>query len=49
MKIAVLSDIHGNYEALQTCIQYALERGAEAFIQPSLPISLIGRLSRPTY
>ncbi len=32
MKIAVLSDIHGNYEALQTCTQYALERGAKAFI-----------------
>lgn len=24
MKIAVLSDIHGNYIALQTCIKYAL-------------------------
>ncbi len=26
MDIAVLSDIHGNYEALKTCIQYLLIR-----------------------
>lgn len=31
MKIAVLSDIHGNYIALQTCLEYALKRGIKTF------------------
>lgn len=32
MKIAVLSDIHGNYAALQECIKYVLNRGVDAFV-----------------
>ena len=32
MKIAALSDIHGNYIALQKCIDYALDKGVETFI-----------------
>ncbi|WP_099468825.1 metallophosphoesterase family protein [Konateibacter massiliensis] len=32
MVIAVLSDIHGNYIALEKCIGYALERGADTFL-----------------
>jgi len=32
MKIAVLSDIHGNYIALQKCIDYALNKGIDTFI-----------------
>ena len=32
MKIAVLSDIHGNYIALQKCIEYALDKGVETFV-----------------
>lgn len=32
MKIAVLSDIHGNYVALQKCLVYAVNAGADAFI-----------------
>lgn len=32
MGIAVLADIHGNYEALKTCVQYALDRGITTFI-----------------
>lgn len=32
MEIAVLADIHGNSEALQTCIQYAYERKIKHFI-----------------
>ena len=32
MKIAVLSDIHGNYIALQKCIDYVLFKGVDAFI-----------------
>ena len=32
MKIAVLSDIHGNYIALQKCIDYALDKGIKTFI-----------------
>lgn len=32
MEVAVLSDIHGNYVALETCVNYALERGVENFI-----------------
>lgn len=32
MEIAVLSDIHGNYIALEKCIQYALTRDIHTFI-----------------
>lgn len=32
MKIAVLSDIHGNYIALQKCIDYALNKGINTFV-----------------
>ena len=32
MKVAVLSDIHGNYVALQECIDYALNREIDTFI-----------------
>ncbi len=32
MKIAVLSDIHGNYVALEECIRYALSRKVSLFI-----------------
>ena len=32
MKIAVLSDIHGNYHALRACYEDALSRGAEQFV-----------------
>jgi len=32
MEIAVLSDIHGNYMALEKCVNYALNRGIEKFI-----------------
>lgn len=32
MNIAVLSDIHGNYEALKACINYALEREITTFL-----------------
>ena len=32
MNIAVLSDIHGNYIALQKCLEYAIAKGIEAFI-----------------
>lgn len=32
MKIAVLSDIHGNHIALETCIEYALSQGVDEFI-----------------
>ncbi len=32
MRIAVLSDIHGNYIALQKCINYSLDKGIETFI-----------------
>ena len=32
IKIAVLSDIHGNYVALQKCIDYALNLGIETFV-----------------
>lgn len=32
MKIAVLSDIHGNYVALQKCIDYAIDSGIDTFI-----------------
>ena len=31
MKIAVMSDIHGNYVALERCIGYALSKGVHAF------------------
>ena len=33
MKIAVMSDIHGNYVALERCIEYALGEG----IWPIIP------------
>lgn len=32
MKIAVLSDIHGNYIALEECINYALDKGIDTFL-----------------
>lgn len=32
MKIAVMSDIHGNYVALERCIEYALSEGVQAFV-----------------
>lgn len=32
MEIAVLSDIHGNYEALRICIEYALNRNIKTFV-----------------
>lgn len=32
MKLAILSDIHGNYVALKTCMNYALEKGIINFI-----------------
>jgi putative phosphoesterase len=32
MEIAVLSDIHGNYKALQRCLEYALSRNINTFI-----------------
>lgn len=31
MKTAVLSDIHGNYHAFKSCIDYALEAGCDSF------------------
>ena len=31
-KIAVLSDVHGNYIALKRCVDYALERGINTFV-----------------
>ena len=31
-KIAVLSDIHGNYIAFQKCLEYVLGMGIRAFI-----------------
>lgn len=32
IKLAVLSDIHGNYPALRQCVEYALAGGVSAFI-----------------
>jgi len=32
MDIAVFSDIHGNYEALTTCLSYALDRNIDTFL-----------------
>lgn len=32
LNIAVLSDIHGNYAALQKCLQYAISRETDTFI-----------------
>lgn len=32
MKVAVLADIHGNYIAFRKCVEYALNKGIEAFI-----------------
>lgn len=43
-KIAVLSDIHGNYVALQECIKYALNRETDTFI---LLGDYIGELAYP--
>lgn len=44
MRIAVLSDIHGNYIALQECIDYALNRGIDTFI---LLGDYVGELAYP--
>jgi len=56
MKIAVLSDIHGNYIALQTCVKYALAQEISTFIflgdyvgelaYPERTMSLIYELSK---
>ena len=32
MKIAVMSDIHGNYIALNRCIEYALNNDVKSFV-----------------
>ena len=32
LNIAVLSDIHGNYAALQKCLDYAVTIGIDTFI-----------------
>lgn len=32
MELAVLSDIHGNYEAFQRCVEYVLERDIDTFL-----------------
>lgn len=32
MGIAVLSDIHGNYVALERCVRFALDRGIKQFL-----------------
>ena len=32
MNVAILSDIHSNSHALETCLQYALNRGVTAFL-----------------
>ena len=32
MEIAVLSDIHGNYIALEKCMNYALKRNIDTFL-----------------
>lgn len=32
MKIAILSDIHGNHVALEKCVEYALAEGIEEFV-----------------
>lgn len=32
MKIAILSDIHGNYVALERCMNYALDKGIDTFL-----------------
>lgn len=44
MEIAVLSDIHGNYVALERCITYSLERGIRTFIFLG---DYIGELAHP--
>ncbi len=31
MDIAVLSDIHGNYVALECCLEYSFSRGISTF------------------
>ena len=50
-KIAVLSDIHGNYIAFQKCLEYVLGMGIRAFIflgdyLVQYPRNILGR-SRP--
>lgn len=40
MTIAVLSDIHGNYIALEKCIQFALDKGVKRFL-------FLGKLALP--
>jgi len=30
--VAVMTDIHGNFEAFQTCVRYVLERNIRNFI-----------------
>ena len=32
MKLAVLADIHGNYRALENCLQYAKEQGVKQYL-----------------
>ena len=32
MKLAILSDIHGNYIALQSCLKHALEQPIDAYL-----------------
>ena len=32
MKLAVMSDIHGNYIALQKCLEFALSQSVENFL-----------------
>ncbi len=29
MKIAIISDIHGNYSALQRCLEHAMEQNVD--------------------
>lgn len=44
MEIAVLSDIHGNYEALRSCVEYALERNIKTFVFLG---DYVGELAKP--
>lgn len=44
MDIAVLSDVHGNYIALERCLEYAVSRGIKTFI---LLGDYIGELAYP--
>ena len=32
MKLAILSDIHGNYIALQSCLKHAWEQQVDAYL-----------------